>query len=531
MRVGALRWIAALAIVDLLLVIPDNPWAFDPSVLLHLPWELFLVALLPRLMPERWWRWAQPLATAALTLIIAIKIANVAALEGFGRSFAPLADLPLLPIALGTLAKSNVMIAVGAVAGALAIVAAVAAAVHWCFTVLGQASRTPLWFPAMGGGIALAAILSPVSFGDPPYPVVNAATTVLLRDQAMALADDLRDMRAFRRDLASRDLDGREPEANSARLSGLQGKDVLVIFVESYGRSAIERAPYESIVRAALEAAARDLADAGFHSSSAWMTSPTFGGESWLAHGTAMSGLWVTTQARYRALVGSNHPTLVGDFKRAGWRTAAVMPEITGAWPERAFFGFDAAYTSPELGYGGPDFGYVTMPDQYVLHAFNEKEFARGDRAPLMAEIALVSSHIPWAPLPRMVPWVDVGSGAIFATARTPETARQVWGDPARIALFYARSLEYVLQAVTSFITTYGKDNTLVILLGDHQPMGFIAGEDAGHDVPVHIITRDAAVLRALDKGEWAAGMVPAADSPVMRMDGLRAHILAAFTP
>ncbi|MHB1205940.1 MAG: alkaline phosphatase family protein [Rhodospirillaceae bacterium] len=526
MRGNTLRGIAALAIVDLLLVMPDNPWAFDPSVLLHLPWELFLVALLPRLMPERWWRWAQPLATALLTLVIAIKIANIAALEGFGRPFAPLADLPLLPIAIGTLAKNNALIALGVMAGAIAIVAAVAAAVHWCFTVLGQASRTPLWFPAMAAGIALAAILSPLAFGDPPYPVVNAATTVLLRDQATALADDLRDLRAFQGD-----LDRRQPESNPARLSGLRGKDVLVIFIESYGRSAIERAPYEAIVRAALEAAGRDLAGAGFQASSAWMTSPTFGGESWLAHGTAMSGLWVTTQARYRALVGSNHPTLVGDFKRAGWRTAAVMPEITGAWPERAFFGFDAAYTAPELGYGGPDFGYVTMPDQYVLHAFNEKEFARADRAPLMAEIALVSSHIPWAPLPRMVPWADIGSGAIFATARTPETARQVWADPARIDLFYARSLEYVLQTVTSFITTYGKDNTLVILVGDHQPMGFIAGEDAGHDVPVHIIARDAAVLRALDKGEWAAGMVPAADSPVMRMDGLRAHILAAFSP
>jgi hypothetical protein len=304
-----------------------------------------------------------------------------------------------------------------------------------------------------------------------------------------------------------------------------------VIFVESYGRSALERAPFDGVVLPALAAATRTLADAGFQSSSAWITSPTFGGESWLAHSTTMSGLWVTTQARYQALVGSHHSTLVGDFKRAGWRTAAVMPEITGPWAERAFFGFDAAYTAPELGYGGPDFGYVTMPDQYVLHAFNEKEFAKPDRAPLMAEIALVSSHIPWVPLPRMVPWTDVGTGTVFAVARTPETAREVWADPARIALFYARSLEYVLQTVTSFITTYGKDNTLVILVGDHQPMGFIAGEGANHDVPVHIIARDAAVLRALDKGEWAAGMAPAADSPVMRMDQLRGLILAAFTP
>ena len=32
-----------------------------------------------------------------------------------------------------------------------------------------------------------------------------------------------------------------------------------------------------------------------------------------------------------------------------------------------------------------------------------------------MAEIDLVSSHTPWAPLPRMVDWTSVGDGSVFA--------------------------------------------------------------------------------------------------------------------
>ena len=97
--------------------------------------------------------------------------------------------------------------------------------------------------------------------------------------------------------------------------------------------------------------------------------------------------------------------------------------------------------------------------------------------------------------------------------------------------MIYAETLEYVLQAVTSFITTYGSDNTLVILMGDHQPMGFIAGEGASHQVPVHLIARDETLLRALDGGSWAAGMTPASTGPVMGMDALRAHIVTTFTP
>jgi hypothetical protein len=47
------------------------------------------------------------------------------------------------------------------------------------------------------------------------------------------------------------------------------------------------------------------------------------------------------------------------------------------------------------------------MPDQYTLSAFERLEHASTDDTPLMAELDLVSSHAPWAPLPRMVPWTE----------------------------------------------------------------------------------------------------------------------------
>ncbi len=520
------RWIGALAIIAVVLVFPDNPWDFDVPGLAHAPWELVVIVLLPRVLPQHLWTWARPIMAGILTLTTIIKVANVVALQGFGRPVAPLADLALVPTALGTLAMNNRLIAIAAVAGAAVLVAAVAAATWWALGVLGRISRGRVWLPVAAGLMVVTVALSFVTTGDPPIAIGNAATSRLMRDQAVALEVYLRDMRAFRHE-----LEQPENPKTPALLSGLRGTDVLVVFIESYGRSALERAPYDAIVRPALDQSTQALTAAGFHASSAWLTSPTFGGESWLAHSTVTSGLPVTTDPRYRALINSNRSTLVGDFKRAGWRTTVVMPEITLPWPEIDFFGFDAVYTALNLGYRGPPFGYMTMPDQYVLHAFNTRELAKADRPPLMAEIALISSHIPWAPIPRMVPWSDIGDGAIFATARTPKTAREEWADPARVPVIYAETLEYVLQAVTSFITTYGSDNTLVILMGDHQPMGFIAGEGASHQVPVHLIARDETLLRALDGGSWAAGMTPASTGPVMGMDALRAHIVTTFTP
>ena len=96
-----------------------------------------------------------------------------------------------------------------------------------------------------------------------------------------------------------------------------------------------------------LDAGTRRLRAAGFAARSAFLTSPTSGGGSWLAHSTLLSGLWIDNQQRYHNLVASDRLTLNGAFRRAGWRTVGVMPAITRPWPEGAFYGYDQLYDAP----------------------------------------------------------------------------------------------------------------------------------------------------------------------------------------
>ena len=79
-------------------------------------------------------------------------------------------------------------------------------------------------------------------------------------------------------------------------LSGLRGKDVLLVFVESYGRT--RAGPAHRRGRRLMPGTSGCIS-AGFSSRSGWLTSPTFGGVSWLAHVTLQSGLWVDSQQRY----------------------------------------------------------------------------------------------------------------------------------------------------------------------------------------------------------------------------------------
>ena len=84
-------------------------------------------------------------------------------------------------------------------------------------------------------------------------------------------------------------------------LTGLRGKDVIFTFIESYGRGG-DRGPGDGTAgrRGARRRGRERLDAAGFASRSAFLTSPTSGAGSWLAHSTFMSGLWVNNQQRYR---------------------------------------------------------------------------------------------------------------------------------------------------------------------------------------------------------------------------------------
>jgi hypothetical protein len=308
-------------------------------------------------------------------------------------------------------------------------------------------------------------------------------------------------------------------------LTALRGKDVMLTFVESYGRVAAD----DPAVQKVLDDGTRRLSAAGYGSRTAYLTSPTAGGGSWLAHSTLLSGLWVDNQQRYGSLVKSNRLTLTKAFKRAGWHTVAVMPGTTQDWPEASFYGYDKLYDRWTMGYQGPRFNWGMPPDQYTLSAFQHAERTPG-HAPLMAEIPLVTSHAPWAPTPRMIDWARVGDGSAFngmpATGWQPA---QAWSSPARIRTAYMGSIEYTLDALVSYVETYGDNNLVLVFLGDHQPAPIVTGEGADHDVPITIVARDPAVLNRISGWGWQPGLKPSSKAPVWRMDTFRDRFLTAF--
>jgi hypothetical protein len=184
------------------------------------------------------------------------------------------------------------------------------------------------------------------------------------------------------------------------------------------------------------------------------------------------------------------------------------------------------------MGYHGPAFSWATMTDQFVLSAFERDEHAKLDRAPVMAQITLVSSHAPWAPIPRLVDWDAVGDGSVFTPMATEgDPADVIWRDPTRVRAEYSRSIEYSLNSLISYVQTYGDDNLVLVFLGDHQPVPLVTGEGASRDVPITIVARDHAVLDRISGWGWQDGLKPGPHAPVWRMDAFRDRFLTAFGP
>ncbi|HET6533369.1 MAG TPA: sulfatase [Actinoplanes sp.] len=530
--------VIAAVLVFVALVLPDHSGKIKPGELtagafLRIPIEGIVGAAVLLVLPARARRVAAALLGLGLGVLTLLKVINLGFRYVLARRFNPVLDWPLLGDGYNYLVETGgkgyaTGVVVAAIAGTLAVVAVLVLAVVRLGDLAGRhhraATRAVPAVIAAWVAVALAGVhLAPYA------PVAADSTLRLAKTTVLSVPASVAAQKAFAATAA------RDPwrDVPAGRLlTGLRGKDVVFGVVESYGRSALDNPKMARTVVPALAAGAANLARAGFHARSAYLTSSTFGGGSWLAHATFQSGLWIDDQGKYRTVTAGNRMTLTRAFHKAGWHTVAMEPGNTHAWPEAAFYGYDTVHDARNLGYRGPAFGWSRIPDQYVLAQFQQRAYARPDRGPLMAEVSLTSSHTPFAPIPAMVDWAAVGDGTVYEPIKAAGRTRdEVWTSTGKVRTEYAKAVAYSVTALTSWAATYADDDLVLVIFGDHQAAPTVSGQDASHDVPVSIVAKDPAVLDRIAGWGWQDGLHPDDDAPVWRMDGFRDRFLTTFGP
>ena len=417
---------------------------------------------------------------------------------------------------------ANPWMAAAVVLGVVLIPVLVYLPVHWALQRVGNAAGSPrgrLVLGATAAGALLvwvaqsadARVAPIIRFAQPVTPayarVVSEFADALAGAGAPALAP---------------------PPRLRSNLARVSGADVFLVFLESYGAVSWDRPEFAQALAASRERLEGDIHDTGRSVVSALVRSTTFGGESWLAHISLLSGTEVRDQRTNVRLMAQQRDTLVKLFGRQGYRTIAIMPGLLRGWPEGSFYGFETIYDHTRLDYRGPPFGWWDLNDQFALARADALEIAPLPRRPAFVFFPTITTHAPFTPAPPYQPdWVRV----LTPDAYDQEDLDRAWSDQPdwlNLGPSYVRALAYAQATLGGYLRLRADRDVVMILLGDHQPPGLVSGPGASWDVPVHVIASRRDVLERLRRHGFRDGLAPAG-AAVARMDTLLPMLLDAF--
>jgi hypothetical protein len=465
-------------------------------------------------------RWLKGLVFALLLILFIGRYADITAPALFGRPVDLFWDAPHLPHLVGMIVESKPLWQI--VGSALAIAALI------CVLVIAIKQSTGALLTAclskelrrglavvsvaviglFGAGLGSAHFATEGWYSLPVTPVYVKQAAFLARATTTGGAKA-------------------EPIAES-NLRRLGGSDAFLIFLESYGAGVFESARMRSALTAEYASLDVFLKKSDWRAASAFVESPTFGGASWLAHSTTLSGQWITREADYRLFLAKPSETLVDRFRAAGYRSIALFPGIKLDWPEGQSWRFDDILDARALKYSGPSFGWWTIPDQYSLETLHKREMIHPNRQPLFVVFASIMSHMPFGPTPPYQPnWPRITEPTPFdpASLQAALALKPDWSD---LTAGYLRTIEYDLQLLKGFLEHRASKDAFIVVSGDHQPPAVISGKDASWSVPMHIFTQDQALLdRFVDAG-FKPGLHPARPA-IGRMDGFNRTLLKAL--
>ncbi|KUL47046.1 sulfatase [Streptomyces regalis] len=525
--------VLAGALVLAALLVPNRLDWITVQQFLRLPVEAIFLAAVLLTLPSKARRITAVVLGAFLGLSTILKCLDMGFRQTLARPFDLVFDWVLLNDAADFLKDSlgrtgEVLAVIGVIVLVVAVLVVSALAVMRLADVLARHRPVAVRTTLVLGVVWIICFTLGMQFGG--VTVATKSYAQYLANRVQYVRDGLGDAEDFKKQLP---VDAFADTPPDQLLTGLRGKDVMFTFIESYGRVAIDDPAMAPEIDATLKEGDARLKTAGFEARSGWLRSPVTGAGSWLAHSTFLSGLWIKNQQRYRTLTTSDRATLTSYFQKSGaWRTVGIVPGVRKSWPEGKYFGLDHIYDSTHLGYQGPYFSWTPVPDQFSLESFQKLEHGKKNREPIMAEIILASSHNPWSPIARMVDWDDLGDGSVFHQIKKEGTdPKEVWKDSERVRTEYRRAIEYSIHSLTEWVERYGTDDTVLVFLGDHQPVPTVTAGSTSKDVPVTIVARDRKVLDKIADWHWTDGLKPAENAPTWGMDKFRDRFMTAYGP
>jgi hypothetical protein len=300
--------------------------------------------------------------------------------------------------------------------------------------------------------------------------------------------------------------------------------NIYLIFVESYGSVLYKRQDYREAYTSLLSQLQTQLYQDGWYAASTLSEAPVWGGGSWMSYTSALFGIRIDTHPQFLSLLDTyqtvDYPDLGHYLKSQGYeyvRLSSLSDELKEEdWLRyKTFYGVDRWLRYRDLDYQGSHYGWgPAPPDQYALN-FAQDAIASDADKPVFFFFITQNSHYPWVPLPAIV---DNWRTLNVETTQSPSPPPEASPHEVRRAN-YLEAIKYQLRFLTDFILKTGDENSIFVLIGDHQPQRVSRHSD-GFETPIHIISKDATFVDAFLDSDFVNGLEIQEVAPTMRHEG-----------
>ena len=289
-------------------------------------------------------------------------------------------------------------------------------------------------------------------------------------------------------------------------LQALNGAEVKVLFLESYGATTYENKEIAKVMNPARQRFEQAANAQGRRVLSAYVKAATFGGASDLSHLSFLSALDLSNPIHHDLLLNTNRPTILDTFEQAGYRTIGLYPAMSWQWPEVSFYSFDHYQDAQSLNYRGPKFGYWSLTDQFSMARIDEIFPPDPNGKPRFLFYPTINTHLPFKQIPpHQTDWSRLTTSQPYSEAATAK----VLGDTEWKGMTkgYILSFKYTFDWLTSYQALPQARESIMILLGDHQPAGGIVRQNGSWDVPIHVVTKNKLIAKRLRDIGFQDGM------------------------
>jgi hypothetical protein len=299
-----------------------------------------------------------------------------------------------------------------------------------------------------------------------------------------------------------------------------QKPNIFLILVESYGRILLEQQETKGNYLSYLTQLEDSLRQKGWKMASSFSRSPIFGGRSWLSMGTLLTGTLIKDEAIYSYLINkiSHYPHLVHFLNSQGYHTFALQP-LNRTRPGytltnyEKFYQYQTYINFQDLDFDGPAFGFRNIPDQYSLN-YAYETYLKPATSPVFLFFLTVSSHSPWIDLP---PYLEDWHTLKDQSQRRLSQKYAQTKDKLEESFLshfsggiglneYAEHMIYELHMIKDFILKVAPENSIIIIIGDHQPP-ITTDTHPSFDTPLHIISQNEDLIRSLEKFNFVNGL------------------------